>query len=50
MKLLTKALIKQLPTIEAIKLSFGMGIERDRGFSKTPLSEVMETIKSGGHI
>jgi len=29
---------------------FGLPIERDRNFHPTPLQEVMDTIKSGGHV
>jgi hypothetical protein len=36
--------------IENIKLPFGMTIERDRGFSKMPLTEVMDAIQNGRHI
>ena len=36
--------------IEAVKLPFGMGIERDRGFSKIPLTEVIEAVQNGRHI
>jgi len=36
--------------LEEIKLPFGMGLERDRGFSKMPLTEVMEAVQTGLHI
>ena len=36
--------------IEEIKLPFGMGIERDRGFSKTPLNEVIDKVQNFEHI
>jgi hypothetical protein len=36
--------------LESIQLPFGLKIERDLHFTKTPLREVMETIQSGGHI
>ena len=36
--------------LEEIKLPFGMKLERDRGFSKTPLTEVMDAIQNGRHI
>ena len=38
--------------IELLKFKgrFGLGIERDKSFESTLLSEVIETVKSGGHV
>ena len=39
-----------LSEIESIQLPFGLTIERDRSFTRKPLREVIDTIKSGGHV
>jgi len=36
--------------LEALKLPFGMKIERDRHFDPMPLQTVIDTIKRGGHV
>jgi len=33
--------------LEALKLPFGLGIERDLSFKKTPLDEIMNQVKRG---
>lgn len=40
-----------LDELESVRLPFGLKIERDMSFDpNTTLKEVMDTIKSGGHI
>jgi len=40
-----------LSELESIKIPpFGMRIERDTSWTPRPLSEVIETIKNGGHL
>jgi hypothetical protein len=36
--------------LESLRLPFGLKIERDMHFTKTPLKQVMDTIQGGGHI
>jgi len=36
--------------LEELKLPMGMKLERDRHFTKMPLTEVMDAIKNGRHI
>jgi hypothetical protein len=36
--------------LEEYRGRMGLGIERDIHFDPMPLSEVMETVKSGGHV
>ena len=37
--------------LEELKVGpFGGSIERDKGFRSTPLREIMDKVKSGGHV
>lgn len=36
--------------LRSLELPFGMGIERDRSFRPIKLSDVIDKIKSGGHV
>ena len=36
--------------LEALKLPFGLGIERDIHFTKMSLREVMDKVYAGGHV
>ena len=36
--------------LEEIRLPLGMKLERDRGFKKMPLTEVMDAVQNGRHI
>jgi len=36
--------------LESIRLPFGLKLERDRGFDKMPLQELITKVKQGEHI
>ena len=39
-----------LNELKSLRLPLGLGIERDRHFGSHTLKEVMDTVKSGGHV
>ena len=39
-----------LDELKKLRLPFGLGIERDRGFSPRNLKEIMDIVQSGGHV